>query len=70
MKNVMSTPRFLKASSPKGLERAMLQNNLKRQAWHVYQITFDGKAWFAWYQVDLSGAYNQEIKEVLTDASI
>jgi hypothetical protein len=48
----------------------MLQNNLKRQAWHTYQIVYDGKAWFAWYQVDLSGAYNQEIKEVLTDAAL
>lgn len=42
----------------------MLQNNLKRKAWHNYQISFDGKAWFAWYHVDLSGVYNQEINEI------
>lgn len=48
----------------------MLQNNLKRQAWHKYQIVYDGREWFAWFYVDLSGTYNQEIKEVLTDASI
>lgn len=61
------TPRFLKSKTPKGLERAMLQNNIKRKAWHQYQIVFDGSEWLAWYYVDLSGAYNLEIKEVLPD---
>ena len=42
----------------------MLRNNLKRAAWHNYQIVFDGKDWFAWYHVDLSGSFNQEINEV------
>ena len=42
----------------------MLQNNLKRRAWHNYQIVFDGKAWYAWYYVDLSGSMNQEINEI------
>lgn len=59
-----TTPRFLKAASPKQLERLMLQNNLKRRAWHNYQIVFDGKAWYAWYYVDLSGSMNQEINEI------
>jgi hypothetical protein len=54
----------LKATSPKQLERLMLQNNLKRKCWHRYQIVFDGKSWFAWFDVDLSGAYNQEINEI------
>lgn len=60
----LKTPRFLKSKTPKGLERAMLQNNLLRRSWHNYQIVFDGKEWFAWYYVDLSGSYNQEINEV------
>lgn len=42
----------------------MLRNNLKRQAFHKYQIVFDGNAWYAWYYADLSGAYNQEILQV------
>lgn len=65
MKTSLSTPRFLKAMSPKGLERAMLLNNIKRKSWHKYDIIFDGKNWIAWYYADLSGELNQEIKEVL-----
>lgn len=42
----------------------MLQNNMARKSWHNYQIVFDGKEWFAWYYVDLSGSYNEEIKEL------
>jgi hypothetical protein len=60
----MQIPRFVKAKTPKGLERAMLQNNMARKSWHNYQIVFDGKEWFAWYYVDLSGSYNEEIKEL------
>lgn len=62
----LTTPRFLKASTAKALERAMLRNNLKRQSWHQYQIIFDGSSWYAWYYVDLSGTFNKEIEEVET----
>lgn len=44
----------------------MLQNNLKRNAWHKYEdkgLQPDGY-WYAWYYVDLSGSYNQEINEI------
>lgn len=63
-KTSLTTPRFLKAQSAKGLERLMLRNNLKRKAWHQYQIVFDGKSWLAWYYADLSGTFNKEIEEV------
>ena len=58
----------MKASSAKILERMMLQNNLKRRAWHNYQISFCQKdgMWYAWYYVDLSGSMNQEINEIQT----
>lgn len=42
----------------------MLRNNLARKCWHDYQIEFDGKHWYAWYHVDLSGSYNKEIEEI------
>jgi hypothetical protein len=64
----MTTPRYLRANSAKGLERAMLQNNIKRKTWHQYQIVHDGKEWYAWFYVDLSGAYNTELSEVQKDA--
>jgi hypothetical protein len=64
----MTTPRYLRANSAKGLERAMLQNNIKRNTWHQYQIVHDGKEWYAWFYVDFSGAYNTELSEVQKDA--
>lgn len=67
MARSLTAPRFLKAKSPKGLERAMLLNNIRRSSLHNYTIVFDGKEWFAWYYVDLDGAYNQEIKEILKE---
>ena len=42
----------------------MLENNLKRKAWHQYQISFAEGFWFAWYYVDLSGVYNKEVEEL------
>lgn len=64
MKTSALTPRFIKAQNPKQLERMMFKNNLVRRAYHDYQIVFDGKAWYAWYYVDLSGSYNVEADEV------
>lgn len=70
MVHSLKTPRFLKAVSPKGLEKAMLLNNIKRKSWHDYQIVFDGKAWFAWYYVDLSGSVNKDMDELTNNAAI
>lgn len=67
MASALTAPRFVKAKSPKGLERAMLQNNIKRARQHVYTIVWDGKDWFGWYYVELDGAYNTEIKEILSE---
>lgn len=61
-----STPRFLRSTSPKGLERAMLENNIKRRSWHNYTIIFDGKNWFAWYYVDLNLSTTKETEEILS----
>lgn len=69
MSDSLNTPRFLVANTPKGLEQAMLKNNLKRKRYHRYQIVFDGRKWFAWYEVDLSGSYNQEIEEISSAAA-
>jgi len=56
--------RFIKAKSPKRLEVLMMLNNTKRQSYHKYQIVFDGKEWFAWYEVSLEGLANQDLIEV------
>ncbi len=70
MLNTLKTPRFIKAKTPKMLERLMLKNNLNRKSWHQYQIVFDGKDWYGWYYVDLSGVYNLEINELQKDEPI
>jgi hypothetical protein len=58
------TPRYLKAKTAKGLEREMLKNNIARKGWHQYQISHDGKEWFAWYYVDISqGKELEELNE-------
>lgn len=66
MKTSSLTPRFIKATSPKQLERLMFKNNIVRRAYHDYQIEFCAKdgCWYAWYYADLSGSYNQEADEV------
>lgn len=45
----------------------MLQNNIKRARQHTYTIVYADKEWFAWYYVELDGAYNTEIKEIITE---
>jgi len=48
--NALRIPRFLSASSPRGLEQAMLKNNLQKSKEHKYfDISFDGKNWIVWF---------------------
>lgn len=47
--NSQRSPSFLKATSPQGLVRLMLSNNIKLGMQFDYQIVHDGKSWFAWF---------------------
>ena len=60
--NSQRSPSFLKATSPQGLVRLMLSNNLKLGMQFDYQIVHDGKSWFAWFFI------LQENKEALNNA--
>lgn len=60
--NSQRSPSFLKATSPQGLVRLMLSNNIKLGMQFEYQIVHDGKSWFAWFYII------QENKEALTNA--
>ena len=60
--NSNRAPKYLKASSPKGLESLMLSNNIKLGMQFDYQIVHDGKSWFAWFY------FIQDKKEALSDA--
>jgi hypothetical protein len=60
--NSNRVPSFLKATSPQGLVRLMLSNNVKLGMQFEYQIVHDGKSWFAWFYI------LQDKKEALSDA--
>lgn len=48
-------PHYVKARTPEGLKRAMLQNNLKFKAYCNYSnIQFVDGNWYAWFTVDLN----------------
>lgn len=70
MNTSATTPRFLKAKTAKALERLMLLNNARRKSFHQYSIVFDGKDWYAWFYVDISGSFNLEGKEILGEDKI
>jgi hypothetical protein len=57
-------PHFLSARTPKGLRVAMLRNNLKwKLVFNYYQIIFDGKRWYAWYQMNAVEEMEREGRE-------
>lgn len=62
--NSLRIPRFLSASSPSGLERIMLKNNLDKSKEHNYFdiVQVDGK-WFAWFYEEVQ-VKTQDILEV------
>ena len=48
--SAFNLPHFIKAESPRGLQLKMLENNLNLKAeCQYFDISFDGKQWFAWY---------------------
>ena len=62
---ITNIPHFIKARSPKGLRRLMLRNNVKyKLIFNYYQIVFDGKDWYAWFQLDAADALEEELKEM------
>jgi hypothetical protein len=67
MQYIQAIKRFVKARTPKGLEREMLRNNVRKNSYHDYQIVWDGKEWFAWYLDDKNDP--MKAVEELNDAS-
>ena len=45
----LNIPHFLRASSPRGLMRVMLSNNLRHGKQFKYDIMKDGSNWTAWF---------------------
>jgi hypothetical protein len=49
--NLFSVPNFIKAASPKGLRRFMLQAQIKDKTQYLFfDIQFNNGYWFAWYR--------------------
>jgi len=56
-------PNFLTASSPQGLRRAMLLNNIKRGMFIKYfDVQFVNGKWIAWFYSD---ADNEGLKNII-----
>lgn len=50
IKTVEDVKYFLRAKTVDGLQVLMVENNIKTQAYHDYQVFFDGKIWYAMYE--------------------
>lgn len=61
--NNLEIPSFIKASSPQGLYRLMLLNNVKFGTRFKYQdIQFVNGYWYAWFYKTLD--FKEQIKEL------
>lgn len=49
MSFIHTVKRSISAKTRRGLEREMLLNNIKKGAFHHYDIVWDGKEWVAWF---------------------
>lgn len=59
---MQALPNYVKAKSPEGLKTLCMQNSIGKDRYFKYQIVFDGKFWFAWYEEDASDSLSAEIK--------
>jgi hypothetical protein len=49
--NLFSVPNYIKAASPQGLRRFMLQAQIKDKTQYLFfDIQFNNGYWFAWYR--------------------
>lgn len=61
--SITNIPHFISARTPQGLRRLMLKNNVKHGlVFNYYQIVFDGKKWYAWFQLDAEISFKEEIE--------
>jgi hypothetical protein len=51
-KNVFRIPQFIKAKTPEELILSVFSLQVKNDIEFEYQIVYDGKFWFAWFQSD------------------
>lgn len=61
MINTENSMNFIKAIKPEGLRKLMVQKNINDGIIYSYQIIFDGKFWYAWF--------NEKIDKVLEDSA-
>lgn len=61
-------PDFLKARSPEGLRRLMLERNLKDgKQYNYFSIQQSNGYWFAWFYVDLTDNFTGKIEKIITE---
>lgn len=61
-------PFFIKARSPQGLRRLMIQTNTKQgYTFHYFDIQHVNGNWYAWYYKDLKSTNSEDIEELNND---
>lgn len=55
---------YLKAKNPETLKVLMLNNNIKRAAYHSYDIVFADGFWFAWYEVSADQLLKEQVVKI------
>lgn len=61
---------YIKAKTPEGLRMLCMKNSISRGYYFKYNVIFDGKNWFAWYEEDVAQQLEDGIKaEELNDAA-
>jgi hypothetical protein len=59
---MQALPNYVKAKTSQGLKALCAENSIKKDRYYKYQIVFDGKFWFAWYEEDATDSLQADIK--------
>lgn len=59
---MQALPNYVKAKTAEGLKTLCAVNSVKKDRYFKYQIIFDGKFWYAFYEEDATDLIQSEIK--------
>jgi hypothetical protein len=59
---MQALPNYVKAKTAEGLKTLCSMNSIKKDRYFKYQIIFDGKFWYAFYEEDATDLLQSEIK--------
>jgi hypothetical protein len=59
---MQALPNYVKAKTAEGLKSLCAVNSIKKDRYFRYQIIFDGKFWYGFYEEDATESLQSEIK--------